>query len=97
MLRDEKGQMNRVLGVIKDITKLKLAQVKLEKSEERYRIAAEQIGQIVYDYDRLTGKIEWAGAIKELTQYSPEEFQNFNRKNWKYIFTPMTVKKLSKS
>jgi len=55
-LRDEKGQMNRVLGVIKDITKLKLAQVKLEKSEERYRIAAEQIGQIVYDYDRLTGK-----------------------------------------
>jgi len=87
-LRDEKGQMNRVLGVIKDITKLKLAQVKLEKSEERYRIAAEQIGQIVYDYDRLTGKIEWAGAIKELTQYSPEEFQNFNRKNWEVHIHP---------
>ena len=87
-LRDEKGQMNRILGVVKDITKLKLAQVKLEKSEERYRIAAEQTGQIVYDYDRLTGKIEWAGAVKELTQYSPEESQNFNRKNWEVHIHP---------
>ena len=87
-LKDEKDQMNRILGVIKDITKLKLAQAKLKKSEERYRIAAEQTGQIVYDYDRLTGKIEWAGAIKELTQYNPEEFQNFNRKNWEVHIHP---------
>ncbi|MGB9940125.1 PAS domain-containing protein [Methanosarcina sp.] len=82
LLRDEEGSTYRMLGVMKDITKLKLAQEDLEKSEERYRIAAEQTGQIVYDYDRLTGKIEWAGAIKELTQYSLKEFQNFNRKAW---------------
>lgn len=82
LLRDEEGSAYRLLGVMKDITKLKLAQESLEKSEERYRIAAEQTGQIVYDYNRLTGKIEWAGAIKELTQYSREEFQGFNRKTW---------------
>ncbi len=82
LLRNEEGSAYRMLGVMKDITKLKLAQEDLEKSEERYRIAAEQTGQIVYDYNRLTGKIEWAGAIKELTQYSLKEFQNLNRKAW---------------
>jgi PAS domain S-box-containing protein len=88
LLRDKEGSAYRLLGVMKDITKMKMVQEDLEKSEERYRIAAEQTGQIVYDYDRLTGKIEWAGAIKELTQYSLEEFQNFNRKAWeKHIHT----------
>ncbi|WP_370273672.1 PAS domain-containing protein [Methanosarcina sp. MSH10X1] len=82
LLRDEEGSAYRLLGVMKDITKLKLVQENLEKSEERYRTAAEQTGQIVYDYDRLTGKIQWAGAIKELTQYNLEEFRNFNRKTW---------------
>jgi PAS domain-containing protein len=69
-----------VAGVMLDITQRKAAENTFRKSEERYRIAVEQTGQIVYDYDRLTGKIEWAGAIKELTKYSMEEFQNFNRK-----------------
>ncbi len=82
LLRDENGSTYRLLGVMKDITKLKLAQENLEKSEERYRIAAEQTGQIVYDYDLLTGRVEWAGAIKELTQYNLEEFRNFSRKAW---------------
>ena len=81
-LLDEKGQVHRAVGVIKDITERKLSREILERNEERYRAVAVQTGQIVYDYNLLTGKIEWAGAVKELTQYSPEEFQNFNRKAW---------------
>ncbi|WP_292387950.1 PAS domain-containing protein [Methanosarcina sp. UBA5] len=94
LLRDEEGSAYRLIGVMKDITKLKLIQESLERSEERYRIAAEQTGQIVYHYDRLTGKIEWAGAIKELTQYSLEEFQNFNRNDWEVNIHPDNRKKI---
>ncbi len=100
LLRDETGNAYRLLGVMKDITKLKLAQESLERSEERYRIATEQTGQIVYDHDRLTGKIEWAGAVKELTQYNLEEFQSFNRSDWEANIHPddrkKTIEKLEK-
>ena len=94
LLRDEERSGYKLLGVMKDITKLKLTQENLEKSEERYRITAEQTGQIVYDYDRLTGKIKWAGAIKELTQYSLKEFQNFNRKGWEVHIHPNDRKEI---
>lgn len=87
-LKDEGRGIYRVLGVIKDITERKKATERVRKSEEKYRIVTEQTGQIVYDYDRLTGKIEWAGAIKELTQYSLKEFQNFNRKGWELHIHP---------
>ncbi|MCQ1536746.1 PAS domain S-box protein [Methanosarcina sp. KYL-1] len=81
-LKDEKGRVYRMLGAIKDITEKKLARDKIEKSEERYSIAAEQTGQIVYDYEIETGITDWAGAIEEITGYGKEEFQKFRRDEW---------------
>ena len=81
-LRDEKGRVYRMLGAIKDITERRLAREKLEKTEERYRLAAEQTGQLVYDYEIGTGKTDWAGAIEKLTGYSIEEFQKFGKDEW---------------
>lgn len=81
-LKDEMGRVCRMLGVIKDITESKLNQKKLEESEERFRIASEQTGQIVYDCNVETGKIELAGAIKALTGYDPEEVLALNVSNW---------------
>ena len=91
---DSSGEVAGVVGIMLDITQRKVAEKTFRKSEERYRIAAEQTGQLVYDYDRLTGKIEWAGAIKELTQYSLEEFQNFNRKDWEVHIHPEDRKEI---
>ncbi|WP_052722665.1 PAS domain-containing protein [Methanosarcina sp. WWM596] len=81
-LRDEKGRVYRMLGAIKDITERKLAQEKLEKNEERHRLAAEQTGQLVYDYEIESGKTDWAGAIEEITGYGKEEFQKFGKDKW---------------
>ena len=50
--------------------------------EERYRIAAEQTGQLVYDYEIESNKIGWAGAIPQLTGYSPEEFSQVDLEGW---------------
>jgi PAS domain S-box-containing protein len=79
---DNSGEVAGVVGVILDITERKKAEKTFKKSEERYRIAAEQTGQLVYDYDVESGKIDWAGAIKELTGYNLEEFQKLNRRGW---------------
>ena len=63
-----------ILSIGRDITEQKRARQELEKSEERYRIAAEQTGQIIFDYDPTNNSFELSGAIEELTGYSPEEF-----------------------
>ena len=81
-LKNESGKIGRNLGVMKDITERELNRQQLEKSEERFRIAAEQTGQVISDFKLETGEIEWAGAIKEVTGYDPEEFKMFNVSVW---------------
>jgi len=68
--------------ISRDITISKRVEEKLRKSEERYRIATEQTGQVVYEYDLRTDKSNWAGAIEEVTGYSFEEFQKFGKEVW---------------
>ncbi|HII00993.1 TPA: PAS domain S-box protein [Methanosarcinaceae archaeon] len=71
--KDSSGNVSGVAGVMLDITQRKAAEEIFRKSEERYRIAAEQTGQLVYDYDIVTGKIDWAGAIPQITGHTVEE------------------------
>jgi PAS domain S-box-containing protein len=79
---DDSGEVAGVVGVMLDITERKAAEKIFRKSEERYRIAAEKTGQLVYDYDVESGKIDWAGAISQITGYSPEEFRQVNLEGW---------------
>ena len=92
-LRDEKGCISRLIGVMKDITERNVARAEIEKSEEKFRIAAEQTGQLVFDYDSSTGKTEWAGAIEEITGYTPEEFNAFDISTFLEIIHPEDHKK----
>ncbi|AKB36834.1 sensory transduction histidine kinase [Methanosarcina siciliae C2J] len=81
-LRNKQGQMNRIIGVVKDISEKKIAREILKKSEERFRAVAERTGQLIYDYDLRTKRSTWEGAIEELTGYSYEEFQKFVPEVW---------------
>jgi len=77
-----------VLLVLSDITERKVSEEKIKSNEERYRIIAEQTGQLVYDYDLSTGQIKWNGPIKKVTGYSVEEFWSFNIKKWERAINP---------
>ncbi|AKB57548.1 PAS domain-containing sensor histidine kinase [Methanosarcina barkeri] len=79
---DSSGGISRVIGVVKDITEQKFASQSLQESEERYRTAAEQTGQLVFDFRIETHEVEWAGAIREVTGYSPDEFKNLDESLW---------------
>jgi PAS domain S-box-containing protein len=96
-LPDDLSQVCRIVGVIKDITERKLAGEILERSEERFRITAEQTEQLVYDYDVENNRISWAGAIEELTGYSFEEFQDFTPKVWAQHIYPDDREKVVKA
>ena len=81
-LTDYEGQPYGTIGVLKDISEKKLASKKLQESEERYRTAAEQTGQVIFDFNLETRKVRWAGAIREVTGYDPEELENLDKSAW---------------
>jgi len=78
----ELGGKKLLQGIFRDITEQKKAQNVISENENTYRIAAEQTGQITYDYDIPSGRIKWLGAITELTGYGFEEFQKKDINDW---------------
>ncbi len=78
---DIDGEPGGIVGVLFDVTESRQARKTLEKSEERYRLVAEQTGQIVFDYDFKTGSVDWAGAVTEDTAHIIE-YRKFDMDRW---------------
>jgi len=78
VIHNEENIPVRVRGTAQDITERKRTEKALELSEERYRIVAEQTGQLIYDYNFERDATDWAGNVKEITGYSPEAYKNLN-------------------
>lgn len=82
VFRNSERKLLRIIGTAHDITDRKETEKALQKSDERFRVASEQTGQIIYDMNLSESRINWTGAIEEITGYSPEEFRNFNVGVW---------------
>ncbi|MBP0018834.1 MAG: PAS domain S-box protein [Cyanobacteria bacterium SBLK] len=86
--KDDKGNLECLSTVMRDIGDRKDFEAALVESEERYRLVCEQTGQVIYDYDLASGIIIWAGAILAITGYSAEEFQAFDVHDWEQLIHP---------
>jgi len=99
--KNSEGQVDYLSTVIRDIREFRQAEAALRESEERFRLVAEQTGQLIYDYDFTTGDIRWAGAIAQMTGNTPEEFQQVNVEAWEQRIHPsdrqQAVKALEKA
>lgn len=60
----------------------------LLRRDQKYRVVTEQSGQIVYEYDLQTQKIEWSGAVNEMLGFAYEEFREFDVKKWMGLLHP---------
>ncbi|HNX59525.1 MAG TPA: PAS domain S-box protein, partial [Spirochaetota bacterium] len=76
--KDEKA----MLVAMMDITDRKSAEEALRNSEERYRITAEQTGQMLYDYDSVSGLVKWVGAVGMITGFDHDEFGTTDIQTW---------------
>jgi two-component system, sensor histidine kinase PdtaS len=68
--------------ISRDISQRRQLESKIQDSEKRYRIVAEQTGQMIYDWDVSTGEIEWVGAIESITGFDPVGYQDVNIEVW---------------
>ncbi|BCS94999.1 hypothetical protein DSLASN_06310 [Desulfoluna limicola] len=72
-----------IASLIFTLQKNRKAEAAVQESEERFRLMSLRTGQMIYDYDIPSGQITWAGAIEEITGYTPEEFKDINHDQWK--------------
>jgi PAS domain S-box-containing protein len=73
-LKDENGEVNRVLGIIKDVTERKVTQEKLKISEEKYRSFIQNFDGIAFQLNENFSPEFMHGKVEEITGYSEEEF-----------------------
>lgn len=66
----------------------------LKKIEKRFFSIAEMTGQLIFDGDAKTGKIEWSGPVKEFTGYTQEEFSKIDLAACKELIHPEDRKRV---
>jgi PAS domain S-box-containing protein len=64
------GNEPRFFVFIRDISERKIREEALRRSEERFRLAIEHTGQLVFDFDIATGRGSWAGDTEAMLGYS---------------------------
>ncbi|MEO5782858.1 MAG: ATP-binding protein, partial [Ginsengibacter sp.] len=77
-LKDEKGNTERLLAHIIDVTELVTARKKVEVSEEQLRIAIEGGELGTYDYYPQTGELRWSTKKKALFGLPPDAEVNYD-------------------
>ena len=94
-LLDPKGEVIGVLGTYLDITERKRAEDALQAEKERFRIAAQSLSDVIYDWD-LGDRLEWFGNIDGLLGYAPGEFPR-TMKAWEAILNPEDKDRVSRA
>ena len=78
----------RRASAINDITERKKKKEALRDTLKRYRFIAEQLGQMIYDYNILSGEINWSGDMKGVTGFNSEDFQSVDISSWENLIHP---------
>ncbi len=88
LLKEVAGDIAFALHNMETEEARKRAEETLRETKERYRILAEQAGQMTYDYDVPTNQISWSGDVQTITGYTLNEFQKVDVSGWEKLIHP---------
>jgi PAS domain S-box-containing protein len=72
---DEGGEVDFISTFCRDISERKLKELERIEWANRYNAAVRASGQVVFDWDTLTGEIAYGGEIEQLLGFSTEEME----------------------
>ena len=85
-IRDEQGVPHRLIGFLVDVSQIHQAELALRRSEERFRLAAEAVDGIVYEYDMNSGVINRSGRLLHRLGYG--DSLSSDRASWLDLLHP---------
>jgi PAS domain S-box-containing protein len=77
-LRDEDGVIVRWVGTSTDLHDQKTGRAELQKANERFRLAAEAVSAVIYDWDPESNIVTRTRGLFEMLGYQPEEAEPTN-------------------
>jgi len=73
-VRDETGHVIGYQSANLDVTSERKIQKSLKESEDRFRISAQSVSDVIWDWDIENGNLDWYGRIDAILGYAPGEF-----------------------
>ncbi len=86
VFRNHEGEAIKMAGTIRDISSSKQIAFEKEDWKLRYELVVASSGQVIYDYNLLTGAILWSGNIYQILGYTEGEMGDIN--NWEKLIHP---------
>ncbi|SKB33764.1 PAS domain S-box-containing protein [Salegentibacter holothuriorum] len=72
IIRDEAGNAIRMIGVLRDLTKLKVYEKELEEANERYRYVTRATSDAIWDYNLVNNSVVWGPGFEKLFGQTPK-------------------------
>ena len=73
VLRDYTGRITGKLAIIRDCTERQRAEAALRQSEERFALATQAVGAMIYDWQIVPERIERSRELVNLLGFAPDE------------------------
>lgn len=73
LIRDQSGQVIRIVGSVSDISDRKHIEIALNDAHERFQLAMAAINGMVYDYDIQRNYVERTEGLSRILGYTPDE------------------------
>ncbi len=75
-LADDTTGMPRMIGALIDLTAIRQQEIALRRSEERYRIIANQVGAVIIERETASGRIRVFGPAEQIFGYTREQLES---------------------
>lgn len=86
--RDAAGRVAKVISTVQDVTAQREAALRLQASEERFRLVAEHTGQLILDCRIPDREMRCAGAVREILGGEVAAVIHFEMDEWRKVVHP---------